>query len=133
MIFYMKKHKIIFWVSTGLIFLLEGVMPAFTGHSDMSVAGITGLGYPLYFVTIIVVFKVLGSLALIIPQVPPRIKEWAYAGFGFDFICAFVSIWVVGGFGAPLAFPMVAMIVLVLSYISYHKLHPVFVSDTVKA
>ncbi len=129
----MKKYKIIFWVSTGLIFLLEGVMSAFTGHSEMSVAGITGLGYPLYFVTIIVVFKVLGSLALIIPQVPPRVKEWAYAGFGFDFICAFISIWIVGGFSGALALPVVALVILVLSYTSYHKLHPVFVSDVPKA
>ncbi len=118
---------------TGLIFLLEGVMSALTGHSEMSVAGITGLGYPLYFVTIIVAFKVLGSLALIIPQVPPRVKEWAYAGFGFDFICAFISIWVVGGFSGALALPVVALVILVLSYTSYHKLHPVFVSDVPKA
>ncbi len=129
----MKKYKIIFWVFTGLIFLLEGVMSALTGHSEMSVAGITGLGYPLYFVTIIVAFKVLGSLALIIPQVPPRVKEWAYAGFGFDFICAFISIWVVGGFSGALALPVVALVILVLSYTSYHKLHPVFVSDVPKA
>lgn len=125
----MKKHKIIFWITTGLIFLLEGVMSAFTGHSEMSIAGITHLGYPLYFVSLIVVFKVAGSLALIIPQIPARIKEWAYAGFGFDFLCAFISIWIVDGFGVALALPFVAMVILVLSYTSYHKLHPVFISE----
>ncbi|QQR50009.1 DoxX family protein [Candidatus Nomurabacteria bacterium] len=128
----MKKYKIIFWVTTGLIFLLEGVMSAFTGHSEMSITGIASLGYPIYFVTVIVVFKVLGSLALIIPQVPPRVKEWAYAGFGIDFLCAFISIWIVGGFSSALALPVIALVVLVLSYISYHKLHPVFVSDLPK-
>jgi uncharacterized membrane protein YphA (DoxX/SURF4 family) len=128
----MKKYKIIFWVTTGLIFLLEGVMSALTGHTEMSIQGITSLGYPLYFVTVIVVFKVLGSLALIIPQIPPRVKEWAYAGFGFDFLCAFISLWVVGGFSSALALPIVAIVILVLSYISYHKLHPVFVSDMPK-
>ncbi len=128
----MKKYKIIFWITTGLIFLLEGVMSALTGHTEMSIQGITHLGYPLYFVTIIVVFKVLGSLALIIPQIPPRVKEWAYAGFGFDFLCAFISIWIVDGFSGALALPVVAIVILVLSYISYHKLHPVFVSDMPK-
>ncbi len=118
----MKKAKILFWISTTIIFLFEGVMTGLTSGSEMSIAGITGLGYPLYFVTILAVFKVVGSLALIIPQVPARIKEWAYAGFGIDFICAFVSVWVVTGFGAPLLFPTVAMILLVISYINYHKL-----------
>lgn len=129
----MKKYKIIFWITTGLIFLFEGVMSAFTGHSEMSITGITSLGYPIYFVTVIVVFKVLGSLALIVPHVPARVKEWAYAGFGFDFICAFISIWAVSGFGGALALPFVAMVILALSYISHHKLHPVFASDISKA
>ena len=118
----MKKQKIVFWVTTGIIFIMEGVLPALTGHSEMAVQGITHLGYPLYFVTMLVVFKVVGSLALIIPSVPARIKEWAYAGFGIDFIAAFVSLWVVDGFTRILIMPVVFMILLVLSYRSYHKL-----------
>lgn len=118
----MKKAKIVFWITTTLIFLFEGVLPAFTGHSEMAIQGITSLGYPLYFVTIITVFKVLGALALIIPKVPARVKEWAYAGFGIDFICAFISLWVVTGFGGALALPLVAMVLLVLSYVNYHKM-----------
>ncbi len=121
----MKKHKIIFWITTGIIFLMEGLLVAFTSQSEMSVQGITGLGYPRYFVNIIAVFKVLGSLALILPVVSPRIKEWAYAGFGIDFLCAFLSIWAVAGFGLPLLLPFVFMILLVLSYRSYHKLQAV--------
>ena len=54
----MKTTKIVYWVTTILIFLFEGVMPALTGHSEMSKQGITHLGYPLYFVTLLVVFKV---------------------------------------------------------------------------
>lgn len=117
----MKKYTILFWITTTLIFLFEGVLPAFTSHSEMSIAGITGLGYPVYFITILTVFKVLGALALIIPQVPKNVKEWAYAGFGIDFIAAFVSIWVVMGFGTGLILPVVCMIVLAISYVSYHK------------
>jgi hypothetical protein len=119
----MKKAKIVFWITTTLIFLGEGVIPALTGHSQMAIQGITSLGYPIYFVTIITVFKVLGALALIIPKVPARVKEWAYAGFGIDFICAFISLWVVAGFGGVLILPVVAMILLVLSYVNYHKMH----------
>ena len=88
----MKNQKIIFWVTTIIIFLMEGVMPAFTSQSELAKEGIRHLGYPEYFGNALVVFKVLGALALIIPQVSKRIKEWAYAGFAFDFIFAAISL-----------------------------------------
>jgi len=81
-----------------------------------------GLGYPVYFVALLTVFKVLGAIVLIVPQIPNRVKEWAYAGFMIDFISAFVSIWVVAGFNAGLALPLIAMVVLILSYVSYSKI-----------
>ncbi|MFZ1806174.1 MAG: DoxX family protein [Cyclobacteriaceae bacterium] len=118
----MKKTKIIFWISTVIIFLWEGVMPALTGHSELAIEGITRLGYPLYFVTILVVFKVLGSIALILPMIPGRIKEWAYFGLLLDFVCASISIWAVDGFGAMAFFPLIFALILAASYISYHKL-----------
>ena len=121
----MKSAKIIFWVSTTLIFLFEGVMPAFFSHTKDSIEGFQHLGYPLYFVTVLTVFKVLGALALIIPQVPGRVKEWAYAGFAFDFICASVSYMSVDGFGGFAMFPLIVFAVLVVSYISYHKINAV--------
>ena len=102
---------------------MEGVMPALTSQTDFAIKGITDLGYPVYFATMLAVFKVLGSISLIAPKMPARIKEWAYAGFGIDFISAFVSIWVVNGFGGMLILPVVFMILLVLSYNSYHKMH----------
>ena len=51
----------------------------------MAKEGIRHLGYPEYFGNTLVVFKILGVLAVIIPQVPKRIKEWACAGIAFDF------------------------------------------------
>ncbi|HNP33646.1 MAG TPA: DoxX family protein, partial [Flavobacterium sp.] len=87
----MKNHKIIFWTTTIIIFLMEGVMPALTSQTEMAKEGIRHLGYPQYFGNALVVFKVLGALTLIIPAMPKRLKEWAYAGFGFDFIFASIS------------------------------------------
>ncbi len=118
----MKKHKIIFWITTGLIFLFEGVMPALTSQTQMSIDGFTSLGYPIYFVTVLTVFKVLGSIVLIVPAFKGRYKEWAYAGFGIDFICAFVSLAIVGGVNATLLIPVIAFVILALSYNSYHKM-----------
>lgn len=119
----MKKNKIIFWSTTILIFLFEGVMPALTSQTELAKEGIRHLGYPDYFGVMLTIFKVLGSLALIIPAVPKRVKEWAYAGFAIDFIAAFVSTAVVDGFGPVLLLPVFFIVVLVLSYIHYHKLN----------
>lgn len=118
----MKKYAITFWVTTIIIFLFEGVMPALTSNTEMAKEGITSLGYPLYFVTLLTIFKVLGSIVLIVPKFPKNIKEWAYAGFGIDFIAAFVSLWVVTGFGITLLFPVVFFVILTGSYISWKKI-----------
>src|SRR5262249_56414645 len=48
------------------------------------------LGYPVYFVMILGFWKLLGSLALVIPGLP-RVKEWAYAGIFFNMTGAAVS------------------------------------------
>lgn len=118
----MKKFNIIFWISTGLIFLFQGVMPALTGHTEMAREGIRHLGYPEYFLTLLNIFKILGAITLIIPQIPKRLKEWAYAGFTFDFIFASLSIYIVDGFSAAVFFPLMVLGVLMISYFSYHKL-----------
>jgi hypothetical protein len=118
----MKATKIIYWISTALIFLFEGVMPALFSQKKESIEGFTHLGYPVYFVTVLTVFKVLGALALIIPQVPKRVKEWAYAGFAFDFICASASYVAVDGFNFFAIFPLIVLAVLIVSYIYYHKM-----------
>ena len=118
----MKKDKIIFWVTTTLIFLFEGVMPALTSQTELAKEGIKHLGYPEYFGNALVVFKVLGTLALIIPQVPKRLKEWAYAGFAFDFIFASISHFAVDGIDFQGFFPLIVLAILIVSYVTYHKI-----------
>lgn len=121
----MKTSKIIFWTTTSIIFLMEGVMPAFTSQSEMAKEGLRHLGYPEYFGVFFVVFKVLGALSLIIPQIPPRVKEWAYAGFAIDFISASISHAVIDGIGLHAIVPLIFLGILILSYINYHKLQRV--------
>ena len=118
----MKKYKIMFWTATILYFLFQGVMPALTGNTELAKEGVRHLGYPDYFRVALNVAKVTGSLALIIPQVPARIKEWAYAGFTFDFIFATISLISVDGFNGTAFLPLVSFVVLMISYVSYHKL-----------
>lgn len=118
----MKKYKTIFWITTTIIFLFEGVMPALTGNSEMAKEGIRHLGYPQYFGMLLVAFKVLGSLGLMLPAIKGRLKEWVYAGFAFDFTFAFLSLLIVDGVSVALVLPIVCMILLALSYRSYHKI-----------
>ena len=119
----MKKNVIIYWISTGFIALLEGVMPAFTSQTEMAKEGIRHLGYPEYFGNVLVVFKILGVLALVLPQIPKRVKEWAYAGFAFDFLFAAISHGIVDGLIGQTFFPVIVLGVLIISYLYYHKLN----------
>ena len=119
----MKKETIIFWTATTIIALFEGVMPALTSQTELAKEGIRHLGYPEYFGNALVVFKVLGVLALVVPQIPKRVKEWAYAGFTFDFIFASISHGAVDGINVQTFFPMLVLGILAVSYVYYHKLN----------
>lgn len=118
----MKATKIIFWITTVLIFLFEGVMPALFSQTEMAKEGIRHLGYPDYFGVMLVIFKVLGALVLIIPNLPRNLKEWAYAGFAIDFIAASVSHWAVDGFNGEAIFPLIVLAILIVSYVQFYKL-----------
>ncbi len=119
----MKKYKVYFWISTGFIFLMEGVMPALTSQTELAKEGISHLGYPQYFGNALVIFKVLGVLALVIPNLPKRIKEWAYAGFVFDFLFASISHGVVDGINFQTFLPLIVLLILMVSYINYNRLY----------
>ncbi len=117
-----KKSKIIYWTTTTIIFLFEGVLPALTSHTELAKEGIRHLGYPDYFRNALAVFKVLGALTLVIPAIPNRIKEWTYAGFAFVFIFACISHAAVDGPGGQTLLPLLFLAILITSYIFYQKL-----------
>ena len=127
----MKKNKIIFWVATIIIFLFEGLMPLGTllFATEYATAGTKLLGYPDYFAHALIICKVLGATALIIPTLHPKIREWAYAGLTFNLIFAVVSHAVVDGEIANILMPIVIGGVLAISYIfnlktSRHHIEP---------
>ena len=95
----MKKNKIIFWAATGFIFLFEGLMPLSTLllAPEYFNAGTKPLGYPDYFAYALIIFKVVGATALIIPKLHFKLREWAYAGLTFNLIFALISHIVVDG------------------------------------
>ncbi|KFE97962.1 hypothetical protein IX39_16265 [Chryseobacterium formosense] len=91
-----KRNKIIYWILT--LFLSVGMLAG--GIQQMLQIGgyneiITKLHYPLYLLTILGVWKILGVIAILIPKFP-LLKEWAYAGFFFAMSGAVISHLAVG-------------------------------------
>jgi hypothetical protein len=114
-----KTGKIIYWVatiwlalgmvSTGMVQLLK--QKTGPGGVDSAIA----LGYPVYFLTILGAWKMLGSVAVLIPKFP-LLKEWAYAGFFFIMSGAAISH-IVTGTGNEI-FP--SLLLLILTLISWY-------------
>jgi len=95
----MKVRSIIYWISTVLLaFCIGSGGVAELAHVTANADGIVRLGYPLYFVTIIGFWKVLGAIAILAPRFP-RLKEWAYAGIFFNMTGAAASHAAAGDYG----------------------------------
>ena len=87
----MKMKVIAYWVTTAFLLfnILAGGIAELLQRPD-TVEGMILLGYPVYFVMILGVWKVLGTVALLVPGFP-RLKEWAYAGIFFNMTGAAIS------------------------------------------
>ncbi|MEO6135487.1 MAG: DoxX family protein [Ginsengibacter sp.] len=94
-----NRNKIIYWISTALLataMLQSGTIQLFKIRGALyDVTAMARLGYPVYFLTILGIWKMLGVVALLIPKFP-LVKEWAYAGFFFTLSGAAVSHIAVG-------------------------------------
>ncbi len=120
----MKKNKIIFWISTSIIFLWEGLMPLSTllfAHEYFN-AGTKPLGYPDYFAYALIICKLLGATAIMLPKLPAKLKEWAYAGLTFNLIFAVISHAAVDKNVSYILMPIVVGIILAVSYIYNEKI-----------
>jgi uncharacterized membrane protein len=88
----MEKTKlIVYWIATALLaigMLQSGIFAVL--RTDQWVKLVTALGYPLYFLTILGVWKILGVIAILVPKFK-LLKEWAYAGFFFAMTGALIS------------------------------------------
>ncbi len=93
-----KAQKIIYWLSTVVLafgLLASGIQQLLRLEIEGAMAppfvwGIKQLGYPVYLLTILGVWKILGAVAILIPKYP-LLKEWAYAGIFFLFTGALFS------------------------------------------
>lgn len=108
------RNKIIYWVATIWFTLGMGTSAVvqLTKTPAEAVENMTRLGYPVYFFTILGVWKVLGLIAILAPRFP-LIKEWAYAGFFFVTTGALFSHLAIGD-GAGDTIPSVFLMTLML-------------------
>ena len=108
-----KANKIIYWIAT-LWAALGMVSTAIVQLLNVKteVDSITALGYPVYFLTILGVWKILGVIVLLIPKFPIA-KEWAYAGFFFAMSGAAISR-IASGNSITEIFPSLLLLILIL-------------------
>lgn len=112
----MKTRLIIYWIATvltALSFLSGGVGDLVQPASILE--GMTHLGYPTYFTTILGVWKVLGAIVILAPRLP-RLKEWAYAGMVFDLTGAAASHAATGDPVGKVVTPIAIMVVVIASW-----------------
>lgn len=117
----MKKDKIIYWATTGLVsaMMLFSAFGYFTNEEMKS--AFVHLGFPNYFRIELGALKILGALALLLPVVPTKLKEVSYFGFALAFISAFIAHNAVGdGMKVAIA-PAIFLGILAVSYLYFQK------------
>ena len=110
----MKTKHFGYWAATGLLaFAMLAGGTADLLHLPVIDAGMTHLGYPTYFSSIVGAWKLPGAVVLLAPGLT-RLKEWAYAGAFFNMSGAVISHIASGDgffqFLAPLIFAACALI-----------------------
>ncbi len=111
-----QRNKIIYWIST--IWLALGMLStAIVQLIKLKEEGemMAHLGYPLYFLTIIGIWKILGVITVLIPKFP-LLKEWAYAGFFFAMSGAIFSHLAVGDGAKELFGPSLLLLLTIVSW-----------------
>lgn len=115
-----KRNRVIYWIATSWLAL--GMLSTGAGQLFLMKEGqggvnmITHLGYPVYVLTILGVWKILGVVALLIPKFP-LLKEWAYAGFFFAMSGAAFSH---SASGDPTVELFPSLLLLILTLVSWY-------------
>ena len=112
-----KGNKIIYWVATALLaigMLQSGIFALLRTKEWIDL--VVGLGYPVYFLTILGIWKILGVIAILIPRFK-LVKEWAYAGFFFAMTGALVSHLAIGDYDVKAILgPLFQTVFIILSW-----------------
>lgn len=120
----MRKDKIIYWIATGLVCSVM-VLSAINFNLKNPLGPMKGafvhLGLPYYFRIELTAAKALGVLALVVPGVPRKAREFAYAGFAITLISASIAHFSVGDSAPFVIDPLLFLGALITSYIYFDK------------
>jgi len=111
-----KRNRIIYWIATlwlALGMTATGIVQLIPMKEEAEM--IQRLGYPLYFLTLLGVWKLLGVIAILIPKFG-LLKEWAYAGFFFAMSGAVVSHLAIKDEALTLFGPVLLIVLTVVSW-----------------
>jgi uncharacterized membrane protein YphA (DoxX/SURF4 family) len=111
-----KTLKITYWIATvwlALGMLSTGIVQLLRLKEEVDM--MTHLGYPLYFLTLLGIWKILGVIVVLIPKFP-LLKEWAYAGFFFAMSGAIFSHFASGDSAKEFFGPTLLLILIVVSW-----------------
>ena len=111
-----KRDKIIYWIATiwlALGMVSSGIVQLLKMKEEVEL--FNSLGYPIYFLTLIGIWKMLGVVAVLVPKFP-LVKEWAYAGFFLAMSGAIYSHIAVGHSFQEIFPPMLLLILTVVSW-----------------
>lgn len=127
-----NREKVIYRTATGIVcavmifsiinFIFNDHFPFPNGPEGAFVH----LGLPVYFKIELTTAKILGVLALLIPSIPFKIKEFAYFGFGITLISASIAHFARGDARLSLLFiidPLLFLSLLIVSYVYFEKSH----------
>jgi len=113
----MEKKKLMwFWIITVILSfcLFSGGLAQAIQVKEV-IAGFKPLGYPTYFISLIGIWKMLGIIAILVPNFK-LLKEWAYAGLFFVMSGAVISHIASGNVTVQIIAPFILMIFTVLSW-----------------
>lgn len=110
-------RTIVYWVTTSLLAVMSA-FAAFTylSGSPQAAQEFAHVGYPQQLRVLLGIAKLLGAVVLVVPG-NARVKEWAYAGFAFAWIAAFVAHHLAHD-GAMAFAPVILLVLLVVSYLT---------------
>jgi uncharacterized membrane protein YphA (DoxX/SURF4 family) len=111
-----KRNKIIYWIATlwlALGMTATGIVQLMQSKDETD--RMSHLGYPIYLLILLGVWKLLGVIAILIPKFP-LLKEWTYAGFFFAMSGAIFSHFALKDNAADFFGPALLLILTVLSW-----------------
>lgn len=112
-----QRRYIVYWITI----IILGFMLITGGIGEMlhlwgTVEGtVNRLGYPIYFLTILGIWKILGGFAILVPRLP-LFKEWAYAGIFFNLTGAAISSTASGESAHHIIVPVIFTVIAIASW-----------------